>query len=103
MYALLSGPLAPVVATALACFAAWKAAELLEADNLLAAVGVGAVLALVGPYLTSEQIISAFAELSPPTGTKESMAVMSQFGMGLARMAFALVGVLAWCGIERAG
>jgi hypothetical protein len=76
---------------------------LLEADNMLAAVGVGVVLALVGPYFAGELIMNAFAELSPPTGTKESIAVMSQFGMGLARMAFALVGVLAWCGIERSG
>lgn len=103
MIALMSSPLAPVIAFALACMAAWKASELLEANNFLAAVAVGAAFALVGPYLVGDLILTAIADITPAADAEDELAVcMPRIGMGLSRVGFALIGVLAWCGIERA-
>ena len=103
MFALLHGPFAPIVAFFLACVAAWKAAELLEADNLLAAVAVGAVFALVGPLLLGDMMLSAIADVAASADSDDEMTIpVPRILSGISRVGFALFGVLAWCGVERA-
>ncbi len=103
MITLLTGPMGPVIAIVLAGITAWKAAELLEAGNLLAAATVGLVFALIGPWLAADLIMSAFAEFAAEADTDSELAICApHIGFGLSRAAFALIGVLAWCGLERA-
>lgn len=103
MFSLLNSPLAPVIAFVLATMAAWKAAELLEADNFLAAVAVGAVFALVGPFLLGDFILAAIADATPAAVDDDEMTIAApRIVMGISRVGFALMGVLAWCGTERA-
>ena len=102
MVALMTGPMAPIVAFALACMAAWKAAELLEASNFLAAVAVGAAFALIGPFLLDDIVMMALADLTPAGDQEDDLNLcVPRIGLGLTRVGFALMGVLAWCGIER--
>lgn len=102
MITLLTGPMGPVIAIALAGIAAWKAAEMLEANNVLVAATVGLVFALIGPWLAADLIMSAFADLAPEADTDSELAICApHIGFGLSRAAFALLGVLAWCGFER--
>jgi hypothetical protein len=84
-------------------FAAWKAANLLDANNRLLATVAGAACAMAGPLLIGDAITAALASneafkdgLSSTLGSTSLQ--LTQVG---SRLAFALIGVLAWCGIER--
>jgi hypothetical protein len=105
MRELLSGQLGPVIGFAFSVFAAWKAANLLDANNQLAAIGVGTACALFGPFLLGDMVTAALANSNPShDGLAIITAMPSPELMAVgSRLAFALVGVLAWCGVERAG
>lgn len=102
--ALASSPLAPIIAFAISCMCAWKAADMLGAGNFLAAVALGALFALLGPYLLSDLITATLADFAAEASTGDEDVGLStmQIGFGASRMACALIGVLAWCGIEQA-
>lgn len=102
MITMLTGPLGPVVAIALAAITAWKAAELLEVGNVMAAAAVGLVFAIAGPWLAADLIMAAMADLASGSDADSDIAICTpHIGFGLSRAAFALLGVLAWTGIER--
>ena len=102
MSALLSGLLGPMIGVIIALIAAWKAAELLEADNHLMAVAVGAALAILGPLVVGDLITGVFAEMeSPGDGASSLSSFTPKIGLAGSRLGFALIGVLLWCGVER--
>jgi hypothetical protein len=101
MSSLLIGSLGPAFAFAGSLLAAWKAAGLLQADNRMLAVLAGLTFAFVGPHLIGDMIaalaVNAKAPLEP---SKEMYGLIPQLASAGFRVGFALVGVLAWCGIE---
>jgi hypothetical protein len=84
-------------------FAAWKAANLLDANNRLLATITGAAFAIAGPLLIGDAITTALAGNDAfKAGLSSSLGSTSmQLTQVGSRLAFALIGVLAWCGIER--
>lgn len=84
-------------------FAAWKAANLLDANNRLLATVTGAACAIAGPLLIGDAITTALAGHEAFKGSLSSTlgSTSMQLTQVGSRLAFALIGVLAWCGIER--
>lgn len=103
MLPVLNSPLGPTFAIAIACFCAWKAANLLGANNVIAAVVVGALFAVAGPYFLGDLIAAGLADYTAEAsnGDEAIGAAIPAIGFGMSRMGFALIGVLAWCGLER--
>ncbi|MFM9938914.1 MAG: hypothetical protein ACKVP7_05395 [Hyphomicrobiaceae bacterium] len=103
MVAALSGQWAPYLAFFAAVIASWKAADLLEADNALMACLFGAAFALVGPFVVGDLITEVLAGAPDPgDGVKSLSGFAPKIAAFGARFGFALVGVLCWCGFERA-
>jgi hypothetical protein len=97
----LAGPLWPIISFLFSVFLALKAAELLQPDNQMMAVVLGAIFAFVGPLMFGELLTNALFKPGavPELAQRASQATL--YFSALMRMGFALTGVLAWCGIEQ--